>query len=371
MPAMMRIIKFVLLLLALSLNGRAICASSLGETQKRLSLLEKKIQVLDANLHTKKNKQQLLNKKLANTESSIGKQVHELQNITTKLQTLSVDIARSEVTIKALLKKLSNQQHCLSQHILSRYKLGHAQPLKWFINQSQPESFSRKMHYYYYLISSRKKIVDELANTKKNLMKKQDDLNQQRVSIHSLQRSIALKKEKLIEDKKYQTILLQRLEKDIALKKNTRQTLRSNQISLHKLIQRLQKKKSQLPSRRFSSMQKKLPLPLALNKATTTPMNQGLLFSAPEGQSVQAVFPGTVIFSDWLKGYGLLLILDHGQGYMTLYAHNLSLLRKIGDVVAEGDKLAKVGHSGGLRKNGLYFEVRYKGKALPAQKWLQ
>ena len=99
-------------------------------------------------------------------------------------------------------------------------------------------------------------------------------------------------------------------------------------------------------------------------------MNQGVVFFAQEGAPVTAVFPGKIVFSDWLKGYGLILILDHGQGFMTLYAHNQSLFKQKGDSVIQGEQIATVGHSGGLKQNGLYFEIRQRGKAIPPLRWL-
>jgi septal ring factor EnvC (AmiA/AmiB activator) len=91
---------------------------------------------------------------------------------------------------------------------------------------------------------------------------------------------------------------------------------------------------------------------------------------AGEGDAVTAVLPGKIVFTDWLKGYGYLLIIDHGHGLMTLYAHNKTLLKHKGDIVTQGEKIASVGHSGTIKKNGLYFEVRRQGKATSPLAWL-
>ena len=99
-------------------------------------------------------------------------------------------------------------------------------------------------------------------------------------------------------------------------------------------------------------------------------MNQGVTFFAKEGAPVLAVHSGKVVFSDWLNGYGLLLILDHGDGFMTLYANNEALFKQKGDSVTQGDQIATVGHSGGIKQNGLYFEVRQRGKAISPLAWM-
>ncbi len=117
-------------------------------------------------------------------------------------------------------------------------------------------------------------------------------------------------------------------------------------------------------------MRRKLPKPVQTKPNGFQRMNQGLTFFAAEGAPVTAVYPGKVVFSDWLNGYGLLLIIDHGQGFMTLYAHNQSLFKSKGTNVIQGEQIATVGHSGGLKQNGLYFEVRHGGKAVPPLEWL-
>ncbi len=120
----------------------------------------------------------------------------------------------------------------------------------------------------------------------------------------------------------------------------------------------------------FTKMRKKLPMPVKVGHQALQKVNQGVTFFAGEGTPVTAVYPGKIVFSDWLNGYGLLLILDHGQGFMTLYAHNQSLFKRKGATVLQGEQIATVGHSGGLKQNGLYFEVRHRGKAIPPLDWL-
>ena len=97
----------------------------------------------------------------------------------------------------------------------------------------------------------------------------------------------------------------------------------------------------------------------------------GIWIKAPEAAAVKAVHHGRVVFSDWLRGYGLVLIVDHGSGYMSLYGYNQSLLLDTGDWVSAGDTIATVGNSGGRSDDGLYFAVRYKGKASNPKRWLK
>ncbi|WP_279624047.1 murein hydrolase activator EnvC [Aeromonas veronii] len=97
---------------------------------------------------------------------------------------------------------------------------------------------------------------------------------------------------------------------------------------------------------------------------------KGTLIGASEGTQVKAVAPGQVVYADWLDGFGMLLVIDHGKGYMSLYGHNQSLLRQVGQNVEQGEPVALVGDSGGQDRPGLYFEIRYQGEAINPTKWL-
>jgi septal ring factor EnvC (AmiA/AmiB activator) len=99
--------------------------------------------------------------------------------------------------------------------------------------------------------------------------------------------------------------------------------------------------------------------------------SSGVLIGAPAGTVVSAVADGTVVFSEWMTGYGLILIVDHGNGYMSLYAHNDTLLRDAGDRVRRGDAVARVGSSGGHGRPALYFELRRNGQPVDPSTWLQ
>ena len=96
---------------------------------------------------------------------------------------------------------------------------------------------------------------------------------------------------------------------------------------------------------------------------------QGVNIPAKEGTTVRSIHHGRVVYADWLRGSGLLLIIDHGDGYMSLYAHNQSLLRDVGEWVSAGTPVATVGDSGGQAKAALYFEIRYQGKPTDPARW--
>jgi septal ring factor EnvC (AmiA/AmiB activator) len=125
----------------------------------------------------------------------------------------------------------------------------------------------------------------------------------------------------------------------------------------------------------FPALKGKLPWPVKgrLAQRFGSPRSEGIwdgvLIDASEGMEVQAVTRGKVVYAEWLRGYGLLTIIDHGQGYMTLYAFNQSLYKRMGDQVKAGDVIASVGQSGGRSQSGLYFGIRKKGVPIDPLEW--
>ena len=176
--------------------------------------------------------------------------------------------------------------------------------------------------------------------------------------------------QKLEQDKLYNTAIILSIGKDIQSKQQILEEYQHNKDNFSHLLKSLTQQSITQTRYPLNFLRKKLPRPVNQRGNHLQKMNQGVVFFAQEGAPVTAVFPGKIVFSDWLKGYGLILILDHGQGFMTLYAHNQSLFKQKGDSVIQGEQIATVGHSGGLKQNGLYFEIRQRGKAIPPLRWL-
>jgi septal ring factor EnvC (AmiA/AmiB activator) len=110
--------------------------------------------------------------------------------------------------------------------------------------------------------------------------------------------------------------------------------------------------------------------PRRVEGAGTVPTWKGLFIRAPLGTEVRAVAPGQIVFADWLRGFGNLMVIDHGDGYLSVYGNNESLLRNVGDSVAVGDSIASVGNTGGNEQTGLYFELRFQGRPFDPLKWI-
>lgn len=343
---------------------------TLAETKVQLNALNDKINQLRKNLAIVHDKQGLLNHELRVTENEIHNSNNNLKLIQKDITQNQIKVNELNVEVKHLNQQFIQQQDLLKRHITTRYQIGEYQPLKWIINQKKPNRISRILTLYQYLIKSRQVIIQEIKSSKNNLIVHQNLLQAELDKQTQLKNSIVQQEQALIQRKSYHQEIISTLSKQIKEKQNSLNKYEQNKNNLTVLLKNLATQSIIKPKQPFYLLRKKLPPPLKVDKNNVQKMNQGVTFFAALGTPVTAVYPGKVVFSDWLNGYGLLIIIDHGQGYMTLYAHNLTLFKQKGSSVSQNEQIAAVGHSGVLKQNGLYFEIRHRGKAIPPFEWL-
>lgn len=344
--------------------------SSLLQTKTELKKLDGRINGLEKQLDRAQDKRVVLDKELERNEKQIGECLRKSRSIEMTMRDKERTIAALQAKSKQLTLSLKKQQDVLANHLRSRYLTGEYQPLKWLLNQDDPLQISRLLTYYQYLIASRKQWIMAIDETRKNLRASEEKLHRELLENKQLRLQLEHQQHELASSKTRHTKLMKALSADIQQKEQTLEEYKRNKRNLSHLLQSLMAQSLVQPQTPFANMRKKLPLPIHTRQRSLRSMHQGVTFFADEGAMVTAVYPGKVVFSDWLKGYGLLMIIDHGQGFMTLYAHNQSLFKPKGSTVLQGEQIASVGHSGGIKENGLYFEIRIKGKAVPPLEWL-
>lgn len=343
---------------------------SLIQTKSKIQQLEKQIQNLKKNLANAHDIHSVLDKELAQTEKKMSGSISKLrilqQNITTKQQGIA-KLKNQEIELNT---QLDNQQRLLADHIRTCYTLGEYQPLKWILNQDDPYAVNRLLTFYHYLVQSRQHIIDTISATKDKITLNQQQLQIELSEQRTLESHLNHFQKKLEQNKSYHTAVLRSLNQEIKTKERTLEEFQRNKANLaHLLNTFISESQIYHPKRLFAAARHKLPLPTVGSRQAIKRMNQGVTIFAKEGAPVKAVYPGKIVFSDWLNGYGLLLIIDHGQGFMTLYAHNQSLFKAKGSLVQQGEIIAAVGHSGGIKQTGLYFEIRQGGKVISPLDW--
>ncbi len=348
-------------------------------TQSQLSKLKKSINQVQANLKRDQKKQSTAEHSLAATEQEInelGKQVYQLDK---KLALLGNDLSGFEMEKSRLEKSLQESRGRLEQIIRQQYRLGAQPRLFMLLNQRDPEQISRMTHYYDRFSTAQVVEMTQFQTLLRNL-------KSTHLSIDSTQQNIKSSRDnlqaKLVE---LQTLRVQRQQSLVAVKKQVSSAqaklkqLNIDKKRLEKLLSEIEKSVSSANltqnNKAFVSLRGKLQWPVkgkilrAYGNVKDNLSYDGVLLAGTTGSAVAAVHHGRVVFADWLRGYGLLTIIDHGDGYMSLYGQNDSLLKETGDWVSQGESVATIGSSGGNNDPGLYFAIRHKGKAINPKRW--
>ncbi len=299
------------------------------------------------------------------------KQHSILQDINQKKRSIS----KLKQQLQPLNQEFKKYQAQLNQYLQLHYQLGQAQPIALILNQRDPAITSRLLSYITYINKSRAKLLKQLASLSKTIKQKQTIEKQQLQELQYLKQRQQHAHEQYQQDKVLQQEIIATLAKQIHSRSYKIKQLKLNKQRLEKVIMTLAlEKKRQASKTPFKTLRHKLPWPtkgIVDRKSPKALQLNGIYIQAKEGRQVNAVHTGKVVFADWLKGYGLLLIIQHDSGFMTLYANNQTLYKTKGKTVYSGEKIASIGHSGGQLADGLYFEIRRNGQPLQPLQWLK
>jgi murein hydrolase activator len=343
------------------------------QAKNKLKQLDEQIHQLKQTVSHTQDKRGILNHELANTEKQIGACFQKIKAIEHDITLKQQNIVTLQQRVATLSRDMTQQQELLAQHVRARYKIGEYRPVIIAMNQNDLFKINRLLTFYQYLVRSRQDLIANIIQTQKSLVLSQENLQQEIKEQQNLQGQLHRQQENFEQTKNYHQVVIKSLSQEIQSQQHTLSEYQQDKANLSRLVQTLARESQRVvqPAQPFMTARHKLSFPVNVARNAIQHTNQGLTFLGKEGASVTAVYPGRVVFSDWLKGYGLLLILDHGQGFMTLYAHNQALFKQKGAQVRQGEQIATIGHSGGLKQNGLYFEVRQRGKAVPPLEWLR
>lgn len=281
---------------------------------------------------------------------------------------------------EALAARQEAQARRMGQHFAAAHRLSGQGFLRRLLDQESAQAAQRMMVYQRYLIDARLKALQfhralsaEVAENARKLRQRQALEEQGRQRLTARRSQLAGKRQE-------RWALIEKLDAEVEDREAERQRLDRDRERLRALFANLgqQQEQAVLNGAGFASRKGALPWPLrgALVSRFGQPRAggrlqwQGMLVRAASGSPVRAVFGGRVVFADWLRGYGLLTIIDHGSGYMTLYGHADRLTKRVGDAVEGGEVIAQAGQSGGVQASGLYFEIRQSGNAADPLGWL-
>jgi len=283
---------------------------------------------------------------------------------------------------KNYLHSLGERRDVLAAQILTAYRLGRESRLKLVLNQDSPARLSRTLAYYDYFSRSQASQINELTQVLQTLDGMQTKINVELIALEAVQKSQQAVLDEMTGQRDQRQAIIEGLSVRIGTYEARLAELQRNRDDLEVLLEKLTNVLADIPAdlgKRLgpADLKGQMPIPAkgrvrhAFGQPRTAGLRwQGWLIGATGGSEVKAIAYGRVAYSDWLRGYGLLMIIDHGDGFMSLYANNESLLSGVGDWVEPGAVVSTVGSSP-LNGDGLYFEIRKNGKAMDPAVWLK
>lgn len=360
--------------------------------KKTLDQLRARIEILRKDLADKEESKSEFSDALHEAEKAI-------EGINQKLDTLTKERSKVKSRLRQLQKELDetqknilDQQTHLGKLLYQQYTGGQHEYFILLLNQKDPNQIAREMYYYGYISRARAEDIKILRGDLEKLQTIVDESNEKTSEIISIQTKQAGQKELLEQEEIKNKELLVRISKEVEQKQRKISKLQNDEKRLARLVNKLSNRRD-LPEKRnknnlpdasldnetFKKLKGQLILPIK-GKIVNSFGSQrskggitwkGLFIRASVGMDVKAIAYGQVVFADWLRGFGNILIIDHGGGYMSLYGNNKILSKKVGETIHGGDIIATVGNSGANLNSGLYFEIRHKGKPFDPLQWVR
>ena len=363
----------------------AVVTPALAEQQVtpgQIEDLKEEIADIDEWLADAEEDRSSLEQQLSGLEQEIGRLTRERRELRQQAREQQLRLTELGKEETELTRVLESQRDSLKKQIRAAWMEGDAPAVKVLLNEIDPDKIARTMTYYEYLSRDTIDRLEAFAANLRQLKETQKQVKAGRMRLAELEENVADRQQKLSSSKKEREQTLAALKTDISNRLSEREELEEDRKRLEKLLREVEEAIANIPtpneSDPFGSLKNKLPWPaegkivrnFGDSYASGKLKHNGLLINTAEEGNVRAVHYGRVVFANWLRGFGLITILDHGDGYMTLYGHSSSLFTSPGDWVEAGEAIAQAGRTGGTNDPAVYFEVRHNGKPDNPRRWL-
>ena len=334
---------------------------------------------------------------LKDSERAVSQTSRKLYQISGQRREVNTALSRLQSRTRVLESNIAEEQATLGRLLYQQYVGGQSDAIKLVLNGEDPSEIARQLHYLGYVSRSRAELLTSLRENLASLDKLSGETRRKSAELHTLQSEETLQMRRLEKEKAQRQQIYAKVSDDIDQSRRQLSTLKHDEERLSQLIERLAReaarKNNKKPGKRitnqalphadtgsgpFRQLKGKLRLPVIgelMNRFGGQRQDsglswKGLFISAKPGRDIKAVAGGRVVYADWLRGFGNLLIIDHGDGYMSLYGNNESLLKQAGEEARAGETIAATGNSGGNPDSGLYFELRFQGKPFDPIPWV-
>lgn len=360
---------------ALADDERAAAAAELDSVRERIETLAKELEQAS-------RKRGAAEQDLRRVEKAEQGARRELDEIRRKSATTEARAAELRERERAQAAALDAHKTQLAEQVRLAHRSGGPEWLRVLLSQDDVGAVGRRMAYYGYVARSRTEAIGQLRELLDSLAATRAAIGRELEELRALERSAVAKLEEIAAQRAERARLLAKIDATITNSDAEIRKLRSQEQELGELVAELGRRLPAMPdfdAEPFAGQTDSLAWPaegkvlrrFGEKRADGSLRWNGVLLGAPAGSDVRAVYHGRIVFSDWLDGMGLLTIIEHDGGYMSLYGHNQALLTEVGDWVMPGETIAQVGDSGGQATAGLYFEIRRDGEPVDPARWIR
>jgi septal ring factor EnvC (AmiA/AmiB activator) len=377
--ALWKVCLLILLFAVLPSQSRA--QSDEEKAREQLQQLEVEIKRITSEISDASNRQSELQAQLRKAEIELGNLQRDISENQQALKAGAKELEELELERSEHEKSRDQQQARIATELKTAWQMGRQGQIKVLLNQESPHTVARSLAYYRYFFQARNTLVEQYRENLRKLEELQQRIDSTLIELKDRGETLKEQQVNLTAAQADRKQTMAKLDESISSSSAQLKQKEQNRKQLEDLLQAIEEAivNLEVPANyaTFQSAKGNMPWPVSGKQSNQFGRSrnegkmqwQGITIPAAEGTTVKAIHHGRVVYADWLRGSGLLLIIDHGDGYMSLYAHNESLLREVGEWVTAGNPISTVGNSGGKEETALYFEIRHNGKPTNPANW--
>lgn len=375
-------ILFGLGLFGLTIAGPAVAAGdAAAKKEAELKQVRGRIESIRKSIHADAERRDSLAIALKDAELEIQSARERLSQVRERRAAAEARLRALETERSETQRKIADERDALAGELRVAYMNGRQEQLKLLLTQRDPAQLGRVMAYYGYFGRARAERITEITEHLAHLDLLTENITAEAAKLQAIEADNSREVKSLAGARDRRKLTLAQVQSQIKSRSDELAKAQREAQALEKLVEQLRRAIEEFPdlgNQPFARAKGKLPWPVKGKLLARFgqlrsggPLKwQGMVIGASRGTQVRAPFQGRVVYADWLPGLGLLVVLDHGGGFMSLYGHNEQLYRKVGDRVAAGDVLGAVGDAAGLGQPGLYLEIRHGRRAIDPATWL-
>jgi septal ring factor EnvC (AmiA/AmiB activator) len=347
--------------------------------EKDLQALRGRIEALSRALEQKESAQREARDSLRASERAISGANRALARLGAEARQVRAEAERIAGRRRALGAEAAGREAAIGRMLVAWASSGAPDALRVALSGDDPADIGRRLHYLGHLSRASAALIDEQRAALAELERLERDASSRAARLREIERASRADRDKVLAERRERRRVLASVGAEIRRNRKEIRVLRGDEARLARLVEELARLRVPAGKTAFAALRGRLSLPVRgeLTGRFGAPRGaagmeaKGVFIRTRQGQSVRAVAQGHVVYADWMRGFGNLLIIDHGESYLSIYANNESLLKELGEVVAPGEPIATTGSSGGNEETGLYFEMRHLGRAFDPLSWVK